>query len=275
MINDKMTNGAKRMHVVVCIKQVPDAKNVRIDPETCTLVRQGVESIVNPHDWYAVEAALRFRDEYGGKVTALTMGPPQAEEALRETLALGVDEAVLLSDRAFAGADTWATSLTLARAIEKLGPVELVICGKQAIDGDTAQVGPGLAAHLDRPYTTYARRLELLNGGELRAERVTDFGYEIVQMELPAVVTVVREIGDPRMPGLKHKMKAKKKEIPVLGAAELNLHPEEVGLQGSYTQVVKVFSPPPRCDREMINGDAEEQAEKLLKLLQEAKVPGL
>ena len=117
------------MHVVVCIKQVPDAKNVRIDPETCTLVRQGVESIVNPHDWYAVEAALRFRDEYGGKVTALTMGPPQAEEALRETLALGVDEAVLLSDRAFAGADTWATSLTLARAIEKLGPVELVIAG--------------------------------------------------------------------------------------------------------------------------------------------------
>ena len=263
------------MNVVVCIKQVPDAKNVRIDPETCTLVRQGVESIVNPHDWYAVEAALRFRDEYGGKVTALTMGPPQAEEALRETLALGVDEAVLLSDRAFAGADTWATSLTLARAIEKLGPVDLIICGKQAIDGDTAQVGPGLAAHLDRPYTTYARRLELLNEGQLRAERVTDLGYEVVQMELPAVVTVVREIGDPRMPGLKHKMKAKKKEIPVLGAAELNLNPEAVGLQGSYTQVVKVFSPPPRCDREMISGEVEEQADKLLKLLQEAKVPGL
>ena len=263
------------MHVVVCIKQVPDAKNVRIDPETCTLVRQGVESIVNPHDWYAVEAALRLRDEYGGKVTALTMGPPQAEEALRETLALGVDEAVLLSDRAFAGADTWATSLTLSRAIENLGPVELVICGKQAIDGDTAQVGPGLAAHLDRPYTTYARRLELLNGGQLRAERITDFGYEIVQMELPAVVTVVREIGDPRMPGLKHKMRAKKKEIPILGAAELRLNPAEVGLQGSYTQVVRVFSPPPRCDREMLNGEAEEQAEQLLKLLQKAKVPGL
>ena len=263
------------MHIVVCIKQVPDAKNVRIDPETCTLVRQGVDSIVNPHDWYAVEAALRFRDEYGGKVTALTMGPPQAEEALREILALGVDEAVLLSDRAFAGADTWATSLTLARAVNKLGPVDLVICGKQAIDGDTAQVGPGLAAHLDQPFTTYARRLELLDGEQLLAERITDKGYEVLQMPLPAVVTVVREIGDPRMPGLRHKMRARKQEIPVLGAADLDLSPEEVGLQGSYTQVVKVFSPPPRCGREMLSGTPEEQAEKLLGLLKEAKVQGI
>ncbi len=263
------------MHIVACIKQVPDAKNVRIDPETCTLVRQGVESIVNPHDWYAVEAALRFRDEYGGKVTALTMGPPQAEEALRETLALGVDEALLLTDRAFAGADTWATSLTLARAIVKLGPVDLVICGKQAIDGDTAQVGPGLAAHLDQPYTTYARRLELLDGAQLRAERLTDLGYEVVQMPMPAVVTVVREIGDPRMPGLKHKMRARKQEIPVWGAADLDLNPEEVGLQGSFTQVVRVFSPPPRCDREMLTGECEELAETLLKLLKEAKIPGI
>jgi len=250
------------VHIVVCIKQVPDAKNVRIDPETNTLVRQGVDSIVNPHDWYAVEAALLLRDEY-------------AEEALRETLALGVDEAVLLSDRAFAGADTWATSLTLARAVEKLGPVDLVICGKQAIDGDTAQVGPGLAAHLDQPYTTYGRRLELVNGDQLRVERLTDFGYEVVQMSLPAVVTVVREIGDPRMPGLKHKMRAKKLEIPTWGAADLDLNPEEVGLQGSFTQVVKVFSPPPRSDREMISGEVEEQAEKLFNLLREGKVPGL
>ena len=263
------------MHIVVCIKQVPDAKNVRIDPETCTLVRQGVDSIVNPHDWYAVEAALRFRDDSGGKVTALTMGPPQAEEALREVLALGVDEAVLLSDRDFAGADTWATSLTLARAINKMGPVDLVVCGKQAIDGDTAQVGPGVAAHLDQPYTTYARRLELVEGNQLRAERVTDKGYEVVQMSLPAVVTVVREVGDPRMPGLKHKMRAKKQEIPIMGAKDLELNPEEVGLQGSFTQVVKVFSPPPRCDREILAGTVEEQAEQLLQRLKEAKVPGI
>ena len=263
------------MHIVVCIKQVPDAKNVRIDPETCTLVRQGVESIVNPHDWYAVEAALRFRDDFGGKVTALTMGPPQAEEALREVLALGVDEAVLLSDRDFAGADTWATSLTLARAINELGPVDLVVCGKQAIDGDTAQVGPGVAAHLDQPYTTYARRLELVNGSRLRAERVTDKGYEVVQMSLPAVVTVVREIGDPRMPGLRHKMRAKKQKITVMGAKDLGLNPEEVGLRGSFTQVVKVFSPPPRCDREILTGTVEDQAEQLLQRLKEAKVPGI
>jgi electron transfer flavoprotein beta subunit len=154
--------------VAVCIKQVPDARDVRIDPETCTLVRQGVASIVNPHDWYAVEAALRFRDEHGGRVTVLTMGPPQAEDALREVLGLGVDEALLLSDRAFAGADTWATSLTLARALARMGPVDLVVCGKQAIDGDTAQVGPELAAHLDLPYATYVRRLELLQDWELR-----------------------------------------------------------------------------------------------------------
>jgi electron transfer flavoprotein beta subunit len=263
------------MHIVVCIKQVPDTKNVRIDPETCTLVRQGVESIVNPHDWYAVEAALRFREANDGKVTVLTMGPPQAEQALREVLALGVDEAVLLSDRAFAGADTWATSLTLAAAVRKLAPVELVICGKQAIDGDTAQVGPELAAQLDLPYATYVRRLALVDGGQLQAERLTDLGYEVVQMPMPAVVTVVREIGDPRMPGLKHKMRSRKQEIPLLGAADLGLRPEETGLQGSYTQVVRVFSPPPRCDREMFEGAVEEQVEQLLERLRKARVPGL
>lgn len=263
------------MHVVVCIKQVPDARSVRIDPETCTLVRQGVESIVNPHDWYALEAGLRFRDANGGRVTVITMGPPQAEEALREVLALGADDAVLLSDRAFAGADTWATSLTLARAVNKLAPVDLVVCGKQAIDGDTAQVGPELAAHLNLPYATYVRKLQLLNGKEFRAERLTDAGCEVVEMPLPAVITVVREIGDPRMPGLKHKMRASKQEIPVFGAADLGLRPEEVGLQGSYTQVVRVFSPPPRCDRVILSGTVEEQAEELLQRLKEAKVPGI
>ncbi|MFP3869878.1 MAG: electron transfer flavoprotein subunit beta/FixA family protein [Syntrophobacteria bacterium] len=264
------------MHIVACIKQVPDTRNVRIDPQTCTLVREGVESIVNPHDWYALEAALRFRDGNGGKVTVLTMGPPQAEEALREAMALGVDEAVLLSDRAFAGADTWATSLTLARGITRLEPAaDLVICGKQAIDGDTAQVGPELAAQLDVPCATYVRRLELLGGMQLRAERLTDQGYEVVQMPLPALVTVVRETGEPRMPGLKHKMRSRKQKIPVLAAADLDLRPEQVGLQGSYTQVVRVFTPAPRCDREMLAGTVEEQVEQLLKQLREARVPGL
>jgi electron transfer flavoprotein beta subunit len=156
-----------------------------------------------------------------------------------------------------------------------VAPVDLVICGKQAIDGDTAQVGPGVAAHLDQPYTTYARKLELLDDGWLQVERVTDHGYEVVQLPLPAVVTVVREIGDPRMPGLKHKMRARKQEVPVLTGADLGLEPEKVGLQGSFTQVVKVFSPPPRCDREMLTGEPEDQAEQLLNLLKEAKVPGL
>ena len=263
------------MHILVCIKQVPDSKNVRIDPETNTLVRQGVQSIVNPHDWYAVEAALKFRDAHGGKVTAITMGPPQAEEALREVLALGVDDAALLTDRAFAGADTWATSLTLARAVAKLAPVDLVICGKQAIDGDTAQVGPEIAAHLDLPYVTYVRRLGLVNGSRLRAERITDLGYEVVETGLPALVTVVREVGDPRMPGLKHKMRSRKQQIPVINAAALGLKPEETGLQGSFTKVVRVFAPPPRSNREMLNGAVENQVEQLLKRLREARVPGL
>jgi electron transfer flavoprotein beta subunit len=263
------------MHVVVCIKQVPDSKSVRIDPETNTLVRQGVQSIVNPHDWYAVEAALKFRDAHGGKVTAITMGPPQAEEALREVLALGVDDAALPTDRAFAGADTWATSLTLARAVAKLAPVDLVICGKQAIDGDTAQVGPEVAAHLDLPFVTYVRRLELVNGSRLRAERITDFGYEVVETVLPTLVTVVREIGDPRMPGLKHKMRSRRQQIPIISAAALGLKTEETGLQGSFTKVVRVFAPPPRSNREMLNGAVENQVEQLLKRLREARVPGL
>ena len=136
------------MNILVCVKQVPDSKNVKIDPETNTLVREGVESIINPFDLYAVEAALSLKDEYGGKVTAVTMGPPQAEAVLREAVSYGVDEVALLSDRAFAGADTWATTSTLAQAAQKLGPFDLIICGKQAIDGDTAQVGPGLAERL-------------------------------------------------------------------------------------------------------------------------------
>src|SRR5512146_899201 len=162
------------MHIVVCIKQVPDAKNVRIDPNTHTLVRQGVECIINPFDLFAVEAALKLKDAYNARVTVITMGPPQADEALRDTLSRGVDDAVLLSDRAFAGSDTWATSTTLAAAIRKLGDVDIVLCGKQAIDGDTAQVGPEMAALLDIPYATFVKKIELPDGGSIIAVRQTD-----------------------------------------------------------------------------------------------------
>ncbi len=263
------------MHIVVCIKQVPDTKNVRIDPDTHTLVRQGVESIVNPFDLFAVEAALQIKDQNGAKITVITMGPPQAHEALRDVMSRGVDDAVLLSDRAFAGSDTWATSTTLAAAIRKLGDVDLVLCGKQAIDGDTAQVGPEMATLLDIPYATFVKRLEILDATSLKVARQTDEGTEIWKVPTPCLITVLKEIGEPRMPSLRHKMRAKKAEIPTWGVADLGLDPESVGLSGSFTQVVRVFSPPVRGDRVLLQGTVGEQAEQLYNFLKEAKVPGI
>lgn len=263
------------MHIVVCIKQVPDAKNVRIDPDTHTLVRQGVESIVNPFDLFAVEAALKIKDDNGAKITVMTMGPPQAEEALREILSRGVDEALLLSDRAFAGSDTWATSTTLSAAIRKLGDVDVIFCGKQAIDGDTAQVGPETATLLDIPYATFVKRIERLDDQHLKVTRQTDEGMEVWKLPLPALITVLKEVGEPRMPSLRHKMRAKKAEVAVWGAADIGLDANSVGLCGSFTQVVRVFSPPRRSNRILIEGTAEQQAEQLYLHLKEAKVPGL
>jgi len=263
------------MRIVVCIKQVPDTKNVRIDPDTHTLVRQGVESIINPFDLFAVEAALKIKDECGAKVTVMTMGPPQADEALRETLSRGVDDGVLLSDRAFAGSDTWATSTTLAAGIRKMGDVDLVLCGKQAVDGDTAQVGPEMATLLDIPYATFVKKIERLDDRYLKVTRQTDEGMEVWKLPTPALLTVIKEVGEPRLPSLKHKMRAKKAQISVWGASALGLDPNKVGLCGSYTQVVRVFSPPRRSNRILIQGSIEEQVEQLYRHLKEAKVPGV
>jgi electron transfer flavoprotein beta subunit len=263
------------MHIAVCIKQVPDTKNVRIDPDTHTLVRQGVECIINPFDLFAVEAALKIKDENQARVTVITMGPPQAEEALRETISRGVDDAVLLSDRAFAGSDTWATSTTLAAAVRKLKDVDLVLCGKQAVDGDTAQVGPEMATLLDIPFATFVKKIETMDGTHLKVTRQTDEGTEVWKLPTPALITVIKEVGEPRLPSLRHKMRAKKVEVPVWGAADLGLDPDRVGLCGSFTQVVRVFSPPRRSDRVIIEGTVEEQADQLYRYLKEAKVPGI
>lgn len=263
------------MHIVVCIKQVPDTKNVRIDPDTHTLVRQGVESIVNPFDLFAVEAALRIKDQNGARVTAVTMGPPQADQALRDTLSLGVDDAILLSDRAFAGADTWATSTTLSAAVRKIGDVDLILCGKQAIDGDTAQVGPEMATLLDLPYATFVKKIELIDGSSMKVTRQTDEGLEIWKIPTPALITVLKEVGEPRLPSLRNKMRAKKAAISVWGVAELGIDPNSVGLCGSFTQVVRVFSPQRRKDRVLIEGTIEDQVAQLFHYLKQAKVPGL
>jgi electron transfer flavoprotein beta subunit len=260
------------MHIIVCIKQVPDTRHVRLDEKTHTLIREGVESIINPYDMYALEEGLRIKDQFGGKVTVCSMGPPQAESSLREAISYGADEAVLLSDRAFAGADTWATSYTLAKGIEKIGPFDLILCGKQAIDGDTAQVGPGIAERLSLPYVTWVRKIEEIREGRIRVQRLMDDGYDRLELTLPALLTVVKEINEPRVPSLKGKMRAKSQKIPVFGVRELEADPEKLGLQGSATQVIKVFPPPRLKEREWIEGTAVEQVNKVLDKLSVLKL---
>jgi len=196
------------MRIIVCVKQVPDVTEVKIDPKTNTLVREGVPSIMNPYDLHAVEAALQIKEKTSGKVTAITMGPPQAEEVLREAIAMGVDDAVLLTDRRFAGADTWATSYTLSQAAKKIG-FDLIICGKQAIDGDTAQVGPEMAEFLDIPHVAYVRKIEKIDSSEMVFERLMDDCYEKLLVSLPALITVVKELNNPRPPSIRGKMTAK------------------------------------------------------------------
>lgn len=255
------------MNIVVCIKQVPDAKDVRLDPKTNTLAREGVQSIINPYDRHALEAAVQLKEEYSGTVTVVTMGPPQAEEILREAIACGADDAVLVSDRAFAGSDTWATTYTLAKAIEKIGDTDVVLCGKQAIDGDTAQVGPGLAVRMGIPYVTCIRAISELNNGTFVVERMMDDGYDELEVKKPVLFTVVKEINEPRLPSLKGKMKAKKMEISMLTASDLDADPDQLGLAGSPTKVVRVFAPELKSDRTMIEGTVDEQVEQLVKLL--------
>lgn len=264
------------MDIIVCVKQVPDTRNVRLDPETNTLIRQGVESIVNPYDFFAVEAALKVKDEHGGTVTAISMGPPQAETALRQVMEHGVDGGVLLSDRAFAGADTWATGYTLAKGVEKIGPFDLIVCGKQAVDGDTAQVGPGLAERLGIPYICFVRRIVNLDpaSGVMTVERMMDDGYDVVETSLPALITVVKEIGDLRVPSLKGKMKAKKAAVPIYTAEDIGADPQCIGLNGSPTRVDRVFAPKPRGNKVWIEGKPAEQARVLTENLKKDGVLG-
>jgi electron transfer flavoprotein beta subunit len=268
------------MHIIVCVKQVPDTADVKIDPRTNTLIREGVRAIVNPFDLYAVEEALRWRARLGGRVTALSMGPPQAERALREVLAMGVDEARLLSDRAFAGSDTWATSYTLAQAIRKLGGAEIILFGKQAADGDTAQVGPGVAAHLDLPQITYVRRVVSVEpaDGALTAERLLDSGHETIRTSLPCVLTVVKEINDPRLPSLAGVLRAREAPVPRWGASEIGADPKQIGLDGSPTRVVRIFPPKPRAGGRMLHGTPAEMIAELAARLKcvtgDGSVPG-
>jgi electron transfer flavoprotein beta subunit len=239
------------MHIVCCIKQVPDTTQVKIDPATNTLVRAGVESICNPYDLVAVEAAVKMTEQYGGSVSVITMGIPSAEAQLRECLSLGAHQAVLISDRALAGADTLATSYTLASAISKLNqsdPVQIVLCGKQAIDGDTAQTGPGVATRLGFTQLTYVSQIIGIDTQKqtITVRREIENGSQIVEARLPVMLTVELELGAPRYASLPNLIKAVKQEIKIWGAKDIGCSIEQIGLKGSPTSVKTIFAPPPR-----------------------------
>jgi electron transfer flavoprotein beta subunit len=257
------------VNIIVCIKQVPETTEVKINPETNTLIREGVKSIINPFDMYAIEEGIRLKERFGGKVTVISMGPPQAEGALREAISMGCDEGILLTDRAFAGSDTLATSFALSCAIKKIGDFDLILCGKQASDGDTAQVGPGISAHLDLPQVAYVKKIEQIADGVARVERMTEEGYEVIQTPLPALFTVVKEINEPRIPSLRGMMRAKKTEVIHWGAKDIQADSQHIGLAGSPTQVIKIFTPPPRKGGQIFHGEPEEVTQKLVELLKD------
>lgn len=264
------------MKIVVCVKQVPDTTEIKIDPVTNTLIRAGVPSIVNPYDGYALEMALRLKERHGAEVSVISMGPEQAKAALKGCLAVGADRAWLVSDRAFGGSDTLATSFVLSQAVSwldrELGGVDLILCGKQAIDGDTAQVGPEMAEHLDIPQITYASDAELTDGGIL-VKRENDDGYDRIRAKLPAVVTVTKIDGETRLPSIKGRMRASRAEIPVLTAELLEIDPERCGLTGSPTKVKKTFTPVRAKQGIRVEGKtAAEAAAGLAGFLDERKV---
>mgnify|MGYP006280583015 CR=1 FL=1 len=231
------------MHIAVPIKQVPETSDVKMDPETGRMIRAGMEAIINPLDLYAIEAALQLREEVGGRITTLSMGPRKAERALREAVAMGCDSGVLLNDRAFAGSDTWATAYTLACAITRLEAVDLIVCGERATDGETGQVGPGIGAFLDVPLVTYVSHIVWKPEGGLRVRRMVEGGQEILSTPLPTVLTVVKEIAYPRLPTLRGKQRAKRMELPVWGPSDIGADEAALGLAGSPTRVVKIDKP--------------------------------
>ncbi len=270
------------MLITACIKQVPDTTQVKVDPVTGTLIREGVPFIMNPFDTHALEESLRLKDKYGLRVSVISMGPPSAEATLRQALALGADEASLLSDRSFGGADTLATSKVLAEAIKKQAQreeVALVICGQQTIDGDTAQVGPGIATRLGYSQLTLVDHIEHidLEARKVRVRRKLEGRHEVVEAPLPALVTVVREINTPRYPTVPMRLMAEDAPVSLWDNQEMGLATETIGLNGSPTQVRRIFSPE-RAKGEILGDGAnnpEEAAGLLLDKLIETDIIAL
>ncbi len=249
---DPNEGAARGLNLVVCIKQVPDSAQIRVHPVTNTIMRQGVPTIINPYDLFALEEAMRLRDQYGGEVTVLSMGPPMAEEALRRALGLGADKAVLITDRRFAGADTLATSYALAAALTKLGserPIDVVFTGKQTIDGDTAQVGPGIARRLGLEQLTYVAAIDMLDRatGEIVVRRRAEGGLQVLSSRLPCLVTVLEGVNEVRRGSIDDMLRAARAEITTWSAADAGVEDlQKCGLRGSPTVVKRVFAPTPR-----------------------------
>lgn len=256
------------MNIAVCVKQVPDTTEVKINPETGTLIRTGVPSIINPYDHFALESALNLKKHHQGfSVTVISMGPPQAKSVVQLGLALGADSGVLLSDRAFAGSDTWATSYALSQAIKKVGKVDMIFCGMQAIDGDTAQVGPGIAQQLRIPQITFCEKVDL-DGKKIIARRHIDGGHEIIEAKPPVLFTMImpKDYAMP-YPSFTDVYNSTKKPFSVWSAEDVGAKKELLGLKGSPTQVNKIYPPKKEFTANVINATAAETVEKIMEIL--------
>ena len=257
------------MNIVVCIKQVPDSTQVKVDPQTGTLIRAGVPSILNPYDHFALETAIELKTKHAATITLISMGPPQAKAVLRLGLALGADRAILLSDRAFAGSDTWATSYALAKAIKKLGKTDLVLCGMMAIDGDTAQTGPAIAQQLHMAQITFCESL-LVSGHRLTAKKLIEGGHEILEAALPVLCTMMLPAGyAPAHPAFLQIAAAQEKQLDTWTAQDIGADENLVGLKGSPTRVDRVYAPPQRARGEVYQGTAAEMVERLVSIFKE------
>lgn len=255
------------MKIAVCIKQVPFSTKINIDPVSGTLIRKGNETQINPYDEYAIEEALRIKESVGGTITVYTMGPPQAKDILKDALAMGVDKSKLITDQAFAGSDTLATSYTLSQAIKTDGIPDLLICGKQAIDGDTAQVGPSLSQLLKTSLATNVQKVRSINNNSITVEQMMDSGYWNVELRLPAVITVVKGINTPRIANLEDRLKAEIEDIEKYHASSIDANINYCGLNGSPTQVYKSFSPKRKTETEKFSGNSDELADKLISII--------
>ena len=262
------------MNIIVLVKQVPDTTEIKLDPKTGNLIREGIDSIMNPDDRHALEAAVSLKESFGGSVTAVSMGPPQAIDVITEAMGMGADRGILLSDRAFAGADTWATTLTLGKAMERIGDYDLIICGRQAIDGDTAQIGPQVADHLDIPHVSYVFGIDEITEERLVVRRRLEDGFERIETPLPALLTVIGELNAPRYAVAGRLIAAcgEKASIEVWNAADIGCKTDEIGLEGSLTHVIKTFAPKFKRQGEILEGAAGESISALLGKFRENRI---